>query len=734
MEQEITEAQAEAKLPATGTPERKEYQRIKQQECRERKAQKESAESAKYSSKTLPTKSEAKEYLRTRIQNEHVVDTCYNLGLIAAERLGIPANKFMWLHGVQNALKSRDQRKAHFLDIDCNQEVLGETIHQGDLYFLWDMSISWREEISFEEFLRIRNLCKTDAFQLGLILGRDFHEQPHGAWRDFYPKFDPTGLKPGYTQERVKKWLADISPVKDRMLLASRNAYKSSWNIVWAVCAVLNCADLRLLFCSETKKLSLGFIRAFRGYFETNERNPSRFNQLFAEQTIPAGDGSGLFFESPMRTLNLIAYTAEATSYEASVVGSRADIILHDDPISDKSTGTDDACQKGVDTFSAIQKLREVGGYSLIAGTPWRADIDLYAVLIKNAENDKVSEETEKMQIRIDPAWTVKPHAKGRNILHLTEEDVDLLFPSRLTWKFLQKELRSGAGNTVFFRMQNLCEFVPDDDQIKVTFTREQLYAAVRTPGTFPPDAKKVLRVTSIDTAFSVARTADFSCIITADQYQQKEKEFLFVHDVKLERMKTSELGVCIAETLNRLMPDQVVIERTGDWESLANEIHRAANIRGYVLPSIFWKPTSNIAGATLSVLAARAKGMEPLIADGRVLFSSAIPILESCFQQMVHFDGVRKSGSSPGSKDDFPAALAQLCSTWGPREIIEQKTEAQMEFETQQEAERLLKLQHSRIFGLPEYGQPQSTYTSPPAETDNPLYSTLGRFGMVRK
>jgi len=53
--QEITQEKTES------TPERKEYQRIKQQECRERKAQRESAESAKYNSKTVPTKSEAKD-------------------------------------------------------------------------------------------------------------------------------------------------------------------------------------------------------------------------------------------------------------------------------------------------------------------------------------------------------------------------------------------------------------------------------------------------------------------------------------------------------------------------------------------------------------------------------------------------------------------------------------------------------------------------------------------------
>jgi hypothetical protein len=726
-----TEVAVVAKLrkkPEAGTPERREYERVHKTHQREVAKQKKSAESAKYTSNVVPSKAEAKEYLASRIPNQHVIDTCYDLGLIAAERLGITANKFMWLHGVQKLLQSMNEKRECFLDIKHDEVVQGETIYLGDLYFLWDMSISWRDELGFEEFLRIRNRCKTDAFELGLVLGKDFHEKPHGTWRDFYPRYD-AGLKPGYTQEDVKQWHASISPVKDRMLLASRNAYKSSWNIVWAVGAVLNCADLRLLFCSETTKLSKGFIRAFRGYFENNERNPTRFQQLFPEHCIPVGDGSGLFFESPMRTLNMIQYTAESTSFESSVAGQRADVIIYDDPISDKSTGTVETCEKGVNTFSAIQKLREVGGYSLIAGTPWRADLDLYAVLIKNIQNDNQSEHSEKMQIRIDPAWTVLPHARHKNILHLVEEDVDLLFPNRLTWKFLQKELRSGAGNTVFFRMQNLCEFVSDDDQIKVTFTREQLYAAVRS---VPPDGQRILRVTSVDSAFSVARTADFSCLVTADIYEQQSTRRMFVHDVKLERMKTSELGVLVAETLNRLKPDRVLVERTGDWVSLQDAIRNAAIIRGYALPDIFWKPVSSVAGASIPVKTARAKGMEPLVADGRLLFSAEIPILESCFQQMVHFDGVTRSGSSPGSKDDFVDALSLLVQSARISEYVEPISEVQEEFERQAEISKLLKLQHDWYFGVPV--QHQQPIYNPPSEGDvGAIHGTLGRFGLTR-
>src|ERR1700676_3447741 len=97
---DIAEVQPAPKKKASGEPgseERKKYNRVKQTESRERAKQKKSAESAKYTSSVIPTKAEAKEYLATRIVNQHVIDTCYDLGLLAAEKHGLLANKFFWL-------------------------------------------------------------------------------------------------------------------------------------------------------------------------------------------------------------------------------------------------------------------------------------------------------------------------------------------------------------------------------------------------------------------------------------------------------------------------------------------------------------------------------------------------------------------------------------------------------------------------------------------------------------
>src|SRR5258707_9756999 len=85
---------AAKKTPAPGTPERKSYDRVRKQESRERQKQSKQAESYKYTSTNIPTKPEAIEVLGQRIQNLHVVDVCYDLGILAAERHGIPANRF----------------------------------------------------------------------------------------------------------------------------------------------------------------------------------------------------------------------------------------------------------------------------------------------------------------------------------------------------------------------------------------------------------------------------------------------------------------------------------------------------------------------------------------------------------------------------------------------------------------------------------------------------------------
>ncbi len=690
-----------------------------------------------FSSSHELSKKEALEVLGQRIHHPHVVEIAYELGKIAAEHHHVPMNEFFWKHGLQCILASRQTET--LLTPQPKQEVPNEVCYYDDIYALYDYGMSWREPISFQEFLALRYLCKIDALQLGLILGKDFREfpeGPHGAWRDFFVKFKPT-LRPGYNQEQMKEWLAAQDPVKDRLLLASRNSYKSSWDIVWLITAVLSCPDIRLLIVSETKDLSKGFIRGFRGYFEVlDKRQPTRFQQLFPEHMIPPDDGSVLSFESPMRTLGLIQYTAASTSMDSSVAGQRADIIVYDDPISDKNTGNEEQRQKGVDIFDSTQKLREVGGYTQLIGTPWHVE-DLYATLIRRTTADEVTPENEKMQIRIDPAWMVKPEAKAKRIpLHqLKEQDVELLFPSRLNWKFLQKELRA---NEIFFRSQNLCEFVSEEDQIKVTFVEDDLRRRLKPADAFDR-SPRIFTVLSVDPAFSVARYADFSALAVIRLHQFENRTIAFVVDVHLERMKQSELGMKIVETIQRFSCDRVVIEKSQHTnQDLQMHIQYAAMNRQVALPYIFWKTPQQggIAGASMKAKTARIKGLEVLLAENRLYFQYG-SWNEVVFNQFVKFDGVSRSSNT--RKDDAPDAIALGLEVYLSRYQSEVKSAVQQEAEEQQRLQALLQAQYRHIFdrqdqpGSPAYA---GIYIpgSEPNDSSGSLYKTLDRFGMRKR
>jgi hypothetical protein len=177
------------------------------------------------------------------------------------------------------------------------------------------------------------------------------------------------------------------------------------------------------------------------------------------------------------------------------------------------------------------------------------------------------------------------------------------------------------------------------------------------------------------------------------------------------------------------------VIEKSGDWQSLAEALQRAYLLRSRVLPAFYWKPVANIQGGA-SVLAKtnRIKGyVEPALNEGRLLFSSGIACLEEVFNQFVKFDGVHRSGST--RKDDAPDCISIALSTFMPRTqpAEEKPDQALLEFEEQTRIQQHLLMQHERVFGSPSL-VPQYQPDNLEPEARHALYGTLGRFGMTTR
>lgn len=650
---------------------------------------------------------------------------------VAARAHDIPANWYLVRHGLKNTLANTETPEiTHSVVID------GEVLFKHELECVYDFSMFRQPEVSFEEFLDIRRNCKTDTMFLAKLIGKDFHPSPHGKWtNEFFPRFNPDGLNPGYTQQEARQWVAQqIDHYNTFLLLASRNAYKSTWAQVFVMTFVLCYPDALVILASETHDLSENLIGGLRQYFEVlDESTPDKLLQFFPEYAVPAGEGSSMVYECPIRHLRLPAPTIRSISLDSSVAGGRYNLLVADDVLSDKSSGNEKQTKATISRFDSLQKLGQANSsLTVVLGTPWsETPPDLYKTLKDRAESDPDT----KIAVRIDPIMEIKPHALKKKLTDLTEEDIEsLLFPEVLNWNFIRAEIMKNPKDTTFFESQNLVRFVPPaESKYKCNFEEQVLRSLITLP--FTLSSWTLLRtILSVDTSASASRYADMSAIIISRLYEKSDgQRVLVVYDVDMDRYRPSDLAAHIAEMYRKHDPDATTIERCQLWQALEDKIEAEANKRGFSLRNkIHWREPGN---STAKGKAARIKNLESLANTRRLLFLYSPSWNELVIQQFMHWDGIRRSGSADFSKDDSVDAISMAAERVASallQQLPPQKSEAEMEQETRLEAERLIKLEYDRIFNSPQ--QFESRYTTPPPEEEtNPLLATLGKFGMWR-
>ena len=672
------------------------------------------------------TKKEARAILAEErgLENQHVIETCVELAEIAAHHYKLPFTSYLFTRGLRLALKSREENET-FDPPEPFGEVPGELSSVKELYALWDFG-NWRSTESFEDWIQVRDHAKRDAFFLGRdILGKDFHEV-HKDWTDYFPTFSPT-LKGDYTQEQMKAWLAEQHGVRDYLLLASRNMYKSSWSLVWAITPILCCPDIRLLLVSETQPLSKGFTKSLRGYFEVrNKNNPTRFQQLFPEYCIDPDDGSSLQFECPMAHLGLIQPTVAATSMDSAAAGQRCDIALFDDPISNLTVGNEVQRQASVDKIALLKKLIEVGGLSTCLGTPWHIE-DAYAVMLKENADDP----EHPLHFAIDPCFTIKPEAKSKTLMMLEPEDVILRFPERLTWKWCRAEMKASAKNKFrFFRMQNLVEFVPEtEEDEKLEFEQATLNAAVKPLSQIPEGEATVL---SVDTAWSLSNKADMSSIAAVRLFNNMALEkCLAVLEVRAERLRTQELAELLAEMTYKHNPMVILVEDGPTFETL-----RTAAAMAGVKYNIQVPLRSVTASNNRNAKFQRIKNLSALLDQGRLVFAQG----EYCTALFAEAEKLDGAVNIKSKKNDRWDSIAQAAEVYKVAAQMPPKPELSEDEQTSELTRQLRQHNdiqaYNRMFGpspldtstrASQYGPQQSKAPPTPEETQQRKRTVVG-------
>src|SRR6266705_696643 len=484
----------------------KKYQLTKQHQTRARKGARKGVIDSAHDSSSVVSKKEAKAILQEArsIRNLRVLEVCVELAEVGCRALKIPMNQHIFTHGIQKTLEAIAKKEVEPPSID-DVWTPGERVRQHELWAIWDYSTSWREQpdgtkLSFEDWRQMRRRCITDIVWFGNhVLGKDFQAEPHGRWaQELFPQLEPAllSLPEKFGQKDIAKAFYALSDVRQRCLISARGSFKSTFSTVFTLALMLCFAgSLRILICTATQPLAKGFSRSFRSYLTVKDpNNPTLLNQLWPEHCLTPDEGKSLEYTSPFRQLDvLIEPTLQATSViSEGQAGGRYDFADMDDCAEISNSSTPEMRQKTQERIDMLRELGEPHSLTNYVGTPISPGLgteddpgDLYSVLLRREEKNQKEGGEPKLLYTICPAWTVKPGvSKKAWDPTLTEGDVELLFPSRLTFKHLMAKLKENLAtdkSAKIFRQQSLVSWLPDDEsEITMTFSEETLRHRLR--------------------------------------------------------------------------------------------------------------------------------------------------------------------------------------------------------------------------------------------------------------
>jgi hypothetical protein len=688
---------------------------------------------------------DAKKILEDRgLRHPRAVEVCLQLAEVAARNLRIPFNAHLLKHGVQSTLAKLNGETFEPPVVEDVWKIENQSpMRELELRTIYDFSCSWRTQkdgtkLTYDQWMKLRGTSLTDLFHFGKdIIGLDLHDEPHGRWcREMFVQKKYL-LPEQYDWEDVKVALAAQSDIHQRMLASSRSSYKSSVNLVDLLQWVLAFnGDIRIFIVSSTSPLSAGFLRKFRSYFTVrNENEPTLFNQLFPEHMLASNDsGPSKNFVSPLRRLDLIQATLTSAALNSEgLAGERMDVYVAED-IAEISNSNNPEMRAGtLEKFDMLKELLEPFGFLQIVCTPFASGKgteedpgDVYSVLLRREQRHIKSGGDPRLVSIICPAWTVKSGIKKLPYdPSLSESDVELLFPSRLSFKYLMAKLRENLTTdrtAKIFRQQSLCQWCPDEDEtLRVTFDRADLDDRVRSASYFEFNSSAAQKILGLDRAYSISKYADRSCLLLASKQpvRQKDgnyKQALVFTDCRTERWRESDLIRNICEMIERHRPHVFVAEQDKNWQEVWDQVRLFCINRGIPAPHFLWKTIVT----TDKAFARRAKQMEAPIFDGRIWWVDA-DWTEGVLKEFENFDGIHSSNSH--RKDDAVACASLIHQECGVkyREEVKPEDAEQKRREAEEEWERSkTKGLHDRMFG--------QSFTPPKPLEPQPQQPPVGR------
>jgi hypothetical protein len=566
-----------------------------------------------------------------------------------------------------------------------------------------------REKLSFNQWLRVRDLCRTNLFFLAkYFLGfEDLVYRVHKPVCDAFVKKD---FRNTYHKDYTLK---DVRTAFDRMrerrfknslILDPRAFFKTSINLSDIVQWLLNCPDVKILLLTAENKRATDLLVAVKKYFKSEEDEPSTgFQYLFPEYLIPGVDGTSTQpLNCPARKESLVGvdHSLWVKSQSSQKTGSHADVVKRDDIVTPENSTTTELRAAVKESADDTANLVLEHGFVDTIGTRYTGgkDPDYYGVMLQREQDS--AEEDKDLKYFVRPCWYVKPEYKDLRLKELTSiEMVDLVFPEQgrtpaASFKGLRRKL---LDNERSFRNQQLNEPIDseEDSPWAVHFTEEFLRAHTY-PMESAPKEGKIFQ--TCDLSYGEKSTSDFSVIVTAMIYLNAEGKYaICILDVDFGKWKSSELSTQICFAYRRWpMAEQICIERVLGAPWLYENIGHVG--QKYGVPEIKNKIILWPVDVSPNAKRTRIKSLEFLMADNRLHIVSNAKYIDELYKQFTNFSGEKSTASK---KDDIPDGCSFMLN-YLPKSALKRDVdpaEAQKEAE-EMRAKELQKAQYERMFG----------------------------------
>lgn len=437
-----------------------------------------------------------------------------------------------------------------------------------------------------------RRVCKTNLLALCYVLGYCLiTPEVHREALDYFPPIDPNK-----TVEQLREGIK-----RRRSLMYPRNTYKSTMDVSYCVQMILHYyLTIAILILSGSKELAFAFVDQVASFFyKPTNRSPTLFQALFPELCLSKEPSSGEFTTAlRQHEPKIIEPTIWGNSVDSSTTGWHPDVLILDDVNTNRNSRTYDSRIRVTKAYKLTRKILKPTGIEMKIGTPYGPG-DIF--------NDEVLTSRPGTYDRVfKPALRLKNGERLDSNGFPAEDEVELLFPTILSYDFLREEYEAdfssfmsqylldsyGAAEIVFGEREILNAMV-DEDRIPLEGSR---HICFRLP----------------------CRSQKWTTVSGAVGLMSKQR--MYVVDAVQGHYKPSIMAKMIHDLARKHGLHDVTIEESPGARMMQPVIDNYAISTGWPI-RIHWTEFEEDSG----VRDIRVRSLEAMIATSRLLFSNSV-------------------------------------------------------------------------------------------------------------